>query len=323
MMNIELTSTASSTNVVEVPETGQTWSRSKNRLWLALQTFIYIVACFVVLLSLFVFAFEKRRLLLGSALVEYVDPQPNGVTYVYAIFVDINETSFCVDYNYYAARSDRTNYNYYWLKNYITHIFFLLGQMTMLIVSSVSFYFECKRFRHCKPPNELRFGTSQESTFQKIASILSTIGHIIFLSSGYATPFFYISKFLSGPSECLCERYPILAMGDRGLIVYCVNMLIVCLVEACVVRFSLKCDRQLNVSDIFHMCIKPEGRYYLLAKMVFSVIGTFILVVLYISVMDMISSLLWYPMYSAVFGILRLIVNLVTYGLFLNGMCRR
>jgi hypothetical protein len=190
MMDDELISTASPKNIVTTTKNNPIWSRAKSRIWLTLQALICIFTWFMCLGALFLVAANNRRLM-SNNFIEYVDRQPNGVIYVYVSLYG-NDTSSCVEYGHYIARSDRTNYNYYWLKHYVTHIFLLMGQMTALVVSSTSFYLEYKRFRRCEPPNELRSVIDQGSQFSKVASICSDIGHILFFVFGiYNSLFLY------------------------------------------------------------------------------------------------------------------------------------
>jgi hypothetical protein len=138
------------------------------------------------------------------------------------------------------------NYNYQFLKVPVSLIFFWIGQLIMIVVSSTDMFFFIQEFRR-ELTEVKKESTSAEkndgctkckSCCKKFLSILMKIGRLVFVSTTYALPGYYMANF-NYTTPCLTP-YPSLFLGDTGLIFYYVNLSIMVVISVILLRRQIR-----------------------------------------------------------------------------------
>ena len=232
-------------------------ARTKQTLWLIFHLAIYLLAWETLITNIVTIFVKSLTITRGRYYEQIFRQYYNNRSDVFTDYLYVIKHGYTVQNCTEPIGPERAhNYNYRFLKQSITLIFFWTGQLIMITVSSVDIFFTIQQYRHNQvetssdPTSDTKEGccTKCGSCCSVVGSVLMKIGRIVFVSTTYAMPAYYMANF-DYTAPCLTP-YPALFLGDFGLIFYYVNLSLMVVISTILLWRQIRTGISETVFDI-------------------------------------------------------------------------
>ncbi|CAF4386517.1 unnamed protein product [Rotaria socialis] len=240
-------------------------ARTKQTLLLVFRLAIYLLAWETLITNTLTIFVQSLKVTRGSY-YEVIDRQIHNTSNEYTDYLYAIKDNYTVlDCTEPIGPVRDNNFNYRFLKQPISLIFFWIGQLIMIAVSSADIFCFIQQYRRGPAEATNQSTTAEErdccmrckSCCDKFGSILMKVGRIVFVSTTYAVPAYYMANF-DYKTPCLTP-YPKLFLGDTGLIFYYGNLSVMVVISTILLWRQIRTGIPETVFDIKRLRICCES----------------------------------------------------------------